>query len=341
MMNALLKHPRLIAALTVLTLLFISMDVSHAQNKKKEKANIVIELKATDEQGNPVSYSGRYSSQDEMDNDQALKEFKEKYMGGDENHFRLKLRNDNDQSVVIINDEEDVFLEQLDDEVMVTVKEALEKANISIERLHDAQGNIMVLKDGDSDFDFNFDFDFDFDQHQASPQFEALQERMQELREKLQEKGVDLEAQMEALEAQMEALEKSYQHRMIRVAPNGSNVHTFIFQGSRLHIEDVSADDEATLRKLKLENNSLKLQGLNYYPNPNDGKFTLQFNAEANEPIDIRILDLSGKEVYSEHLDSPQGVYMKELDLTDQDSGVYMLQIRQGSKAVTKKILID
>lgn len=79
---------------------------------------------------------------------------------------------------------------------------------------------------------------------------------------------------------------------------------------------------------------------IGFYPNPGNGNFTLEFNIEEekDEAI-ITIHDLTGKIVYTENVKG-KGNYKKQISL-DEPSGVYILKIQQGKRAITKKLIIQ
>ncbi len=79
----------------------------------------------------------------------------------------------------------------------------------------------------------------------------------------------------------------------------------------------------------------------NCFPNPNQGKFTLSFDAPAELPTSVRISDLSGREIYREDLVRIEGNYTKELDISNNTEGIYLLQIVQGDKILVKKLLLQ
>ena len=105
-----------------------------------------------------------------------------------------------------------------------------------------------------------------------------------------------------------------------------------------IHLKEVDTDEFNNIEGIDAK--ALKMDELNYYPNPNSGKFTLQFKAD-ERPTEVRITGLDGKEVYSENLSGFNGTYQKEIDLSLQKRGVYLLQIIQGKKATNKKIVIE
>jgi len=87
--------------------------------------------------------------------------------------------------------------------------------------------------------------------------------------------------------------------------------------------------------------NNLKPSELNYYPNPNDGKFNLKFNLEQKGEVIVKVLDILGNEIYKETLLDFNGIYDNQLDLTGHEKGIYVLQVQQGGKALSRKILIE
>jgi Secretion system C-terminal sorting domain len=105
-----------------------------------------------------------------------------------------------------------------------------------------------------------------------------------------------------------------------------------------IHVEDVQGDEFNKFDGINAK--SLKINELNYYPNPNNGKFTLQFKAD-KRPTKISITSLEGKEIYAESLSGFEGTYQNEIDLSGQKQGIYLLQILQGKKAINKKIVVE
>ena len=85
----------------------------------------------------------------------------------------------------------------------------------------------------------------------------------------------------------------------------------------------------------------LELKSLAYYPNPSNGKFSLKFNTDKKSPVQVKVLDILGTEVYSETVNDFSGSYDNEIDLRKQERGVYLLQIIQNERVVRKKVLVE
>jgi len=52
-------------------------------------------------------------------------------------------------------------------------------------------------------------------------------------------------------------------------------------------------------------------------------------------------MDILGNEVYKEKLLDFNGAYDNEINLSGKEKGIYILQIRQKKKMLTRKILIE
>lgn len=80
-----------------------------------------------------------------------------------------------------------------------------------------------------------------------------------------------------------------------------------------------------------IDNNNTEIK-LAIYPNPNTGIFVI----ETNTTSQIKIYDVLGKTVFSKAQAS-----MKEIvDLTNQNNGVYFVELSNGKEMITKKIIL-
>ena len=81
---------------------------------------------------------------------------------------------------------------------------------------------------------------------------------------------------------------------------------------------------------------------LKVYPNPNTGKFIIEINMVKGRDIEIKLLDMIGREVYQEDLNMLPGYYHQEIDLESYGKGIYNLQIIiPDIKVINKKIIIE
>ncbi|MFM7901508.1 MAG: T9SS type A sorting domain-containing protein, partial [Bacteroidota bacterium] len=77
-------------------------------------------------------------------------------------------------------------------------------------------------------------------------------------------------------------------------------------------------------------------QQLNVFPNPNNGQFTLGFNARKDVGV-LEIYDAMGRMVFTEKV--AQWSQFKKVDISDIPAGVYYCRIRWGDRVANVKIL--
>ncbi|WP_298395287.1 reprolysin-like metallopeptidase [Flavobacterium sp.] len=75
-------------------------------------------------------------------------------------------------------------------------------------------------------------------------------------------------------------------------------------------------------------------------PNPNNGTFTVQFNSASSNEIVIGVHDIRGREVFAKSYQN-NGFFNEKLQLENVESGVYLVNIQDGDKKITKKIVIQ
>ncbi|MFY0605618.1 MAG: T9SS type A sorting domain-containing protein [Cyclobacteriaceae bacterium] len=86
----------------------------------------------------------------------------------------------------------------------------------------------------------------------------------------------------------------------------------------------------------------LILDDLSYYPNPaTNGRFRLKFTPVKDEELSIKIYNIEGQEVFNRYFNRFSGLYSEKIDLTQQEEGIYLLEIENGDKRLTRKIVID
>jgi Secretion system C-terminal sorting domain/Pregnancy-associated plasma protein-A/Cleaved Adhesin Domain len=88
-----------------------------------------------------------------------------------------------------------------------------------------------------------------------------------------------------------------------------------------------------------LANPEFEFTDFSLFPNPNDGKFTIQLNSESNDYIKINIHDLRGRQVY-ENSYTNTGAFNQNISLDKIQSGVYLISITDGTKKTVKRIVL-
>tara|TARA_B100000809_G_C15140402_1_gene532947 strand:+ start:1053 stop:2156 length:1104 start_codon:yes stop_codon:yes gene_type:complete len=107
---------------------------------------------------------------------------------------------------------------------------------------------------------------------------------------------------------------------------------------SKMTSSDKAAENVPTA--VDLTKKELGVEKLRFSPNPNDGKFELNFKLKEKKPVQVKIVDMQGKEVYNEKVNNFSGEYANKIDISGNGEGIYILQISQENKASTSKIVI-
>jgi hypothetical protein len=76
------------------------------------------------------------------------------------------------------------------------------------------------------------------------------------------------------------------------------------------------------------------------FPNPAEGVLNIAI-AAGEERMDLKIADVSGQIVYREALNNTQGDYNHKIDVSGFSRGVYFVELRNSSRVVIKKIILQ
>jgi hypothetical protein len=89
-----------------------------------------------------------------------------------------------------------------------------------------------------------------------------------------------------------------------------------------------------------LETESFGLTDFALYPNPNNGNFTVQFNSESSNDINVTVHDLRGRQVFANSFQN-NGLFNQELKLNNTSSGIYLVTVQDGNRKEVKKIVVE
>jgi hypothetical protein len=82
------------------------------------------------------------------------------------------------------------------------------------------------------------------------------------------------------------------------------------------------------------------VNSLDIYPNPASDKLNVLFNSETAEPVDIKLVNLTGKIIYKEVIGSSAGNYHSVLNVKGLAAGMYFLELNSSSSKLVKKVVI-
>jgi len=89
---------------------------------------------------------------------------------------------------------------------------------------------------------------------------------------------------------------------------------------------------------LGIEENTIN--NFEIYPNPNKGVFTIEMNTLFESEIDIIVYDIRGRRVYNRHYESSSN-FKKEVKMNSVQSGLYFIEVNNGSRKIVKKIIVE
>jgi hypothetical protein len=349
-----------IHGISVLVLIWLlSLSFVIAQEKEEKSKTIQKELKVTidDESGEPTytvetttTENGEkkvvkktYSSLDEMKEDSSIDIMKK----SDENgNITLKLGDKGSNVMVFTSDDGETVDITIDD-----MSEDIEWVQAGEEEGHKVftskEGNVMIFKgkEGESGNSFSFITD-DGDTNQITKSYKVKVIKDGE------HQGDQIHEHENVFVIKDEDGNISMSHGgdddvMVWVDESG---HKTIKKSYHIKTEKASFSEASiqpiasTEEEFKAFNLSvmpeLVLKSINYYPNPNQGEFTLAFTG-SKKPVIVRILDLKGNMKMEENIEDFNGTFNQVLNVKHFDKGTYLLQIFQQDKVLNRKLVLE
>ncbi len=108
---------------------------------------------------------------------------------------------------------------------------------------------------------------------------------------------------------------------------------------ARVFIRSAKDSDKEKIGTNEMED--LKIKDISFYPNPSDGRFTVDINTGNENLMQIKIIDPEGAVVYDKSDQRTSGEYSFKVDLSENRKGIYLLQVIQNNSALTKRIIIE
>lgn len=116
----------------------------------------------------------------------------------------------------------------------------------------------------------------------------------------------------------------------------------------KLRVRDAQAGDTGTLNSWSVEictsqyvasTPDYGIKNFVVYPNPNNGSFTVEFNSESQNNVNIMVHDIRGRVVYNNTF-ANSGLYSGNINLNNAEQGIYLVTVQDGSRKETKKIVV-
>lgn len=78
---------------------------------------------------------------------------------------------------------------------------------------------------------------------------------------------------------------------------------------------------------------------LNILPNPNNGNFTVQLDAEGLQNAELQLVNALGQVLFSQQLNN--GQFIRQFDLTQEGQGVYFLRLENEKEIAVHRIVVE
>lgn len=290
-----------IKALLLTVLVAGTACTTQAQSEEEGKIKIKITRKID---GEMKTFEGEYASEEEMRNDPAYREF-----AGEEDDFTFSFDEDEMMKAFRLHKAPGahVYSFSFDDEDFVPHR--------MLKDFHFKQGAPRAFWFGDEDAVHMRSFDHEAYEKEMEEKMKALEEKM---------KGLDKDLQEEIMKTMREIEEMNAS--MMRPKWHGG-----------VRIED--AGEDFGKRGVVSEADKLDLKDVNYMVM--NKRLRLRFRVPAEGELTVKISNEAGKDIYNRYFEKFGGTFSDEVDFEKYSSGKYLLEISQGKKRLTKKIVID
>jgi hypothetical protein len=82
------------------------------------------------------------------------------------------------------------------------------------------------------------------------------------------------------------------------------------------------------------------INNIQIFPNPNTGRFTLNVDKKEKVQLSVLIYDTKGKIVYNKNINKNQQSFSEQIDLTQYDKGLYIVNIRSEGRNWVRKLVV-
>ena len=82
------------------------------------------------------------------------------------------------------------------------------------------------------------------------------------------------------------------------------------------------------------------VENLSIYPNPTTGMLNVNFDAEKQGDIQIKLISVSGQTIFNQKTNAVSGQYNYNIDISDKAKGIYLLSIISDKEKIDRKIVL-
>jgi hypothetical protein len=109
----------------------------------------------------------------------------------------------------------------------------------------------------------------------------------------------------------------------------------------KVKVEKVTNEEEEMLNEALGLKSSSRFDDVDFkvYPNPSNGKFSIEAEIKDVEKLELGVFDLKGSKVNEARLRNEDGEFSTEIDITNYPAGTYFLVLKNGNKTFTEKLV--
>lgn len=122
---------------------------------------------------------------------------------------------------------------------------------------------------------------------------------------------------------------------------SGEGIHTITYTYTDVNECTNSSSQEVLINFCTGIKSSNLITNFSMHPNPSKGVFILSLSQTESKDVNIQITNLLGQKVFSRFFKEYNGYLKEEIDLTEYEQGIYLLQIESGKDWISKKIIIQ
>ena len=108
---------------------------------------------------------------------------------------------------------------------------------------------------------------------------------------------------------------------------------------ARVYVRPAKDKDKETVGADKMED--LEIKDISFYPNPSDGRFNLEIETTNKEALMVKIVSPMGDVIYEKTEQGGASSYSFDIDISNEKEGLYILQVIQNNKTLTKRVIIE
>ncbi len=96
-----------------------------------------------------------------------------------------------------------------------------------------------------------------------------------------------------------------------------------------------------TITATLLSNDEFNFKNLVIWPNPTKGEITVNFNSVNSQDVTISLFDIQGRKIKESSHKINGGLFQQTIDYVGITNGVYLLNIKQGNREITKRVIVS